>query len=38
MEPKPFPFEIDGLLPWWKRANEFNEADEAEASGTIFRE
>lgn len=24
-EPKRFPFELDALLPWWKRANEFNE-------------
>ena len=33
IEPKKFPFELDGLLPWWKRANESNEVKEAEASG-----
>ena len=32
MEPRQFPFRLDGLLPWWDRANEFNEANEAEAS------
>jgi hypothetical protein len=26
IEPKEFPFELDRLLPWWKRVNEFNEA------------
>ena len=25
-EPKEFPFELDELLPWWKRTNEFEEA------------
>jgi hypothetical protein len=32
IEPKKFPFELDGLLPWWKRSNEFKEANEARAS------
>jgi hypothetical protein len=32
IEPKKFPFELDGLLPWWERANEFQEAKEVEAS------
>jgi hypothetical protein len=31
VEPKQFPFELDSLLPWWKRT-EFNEANEAEVS------
>ena len=29
---KQFPFELDSLLPWWKRSNEFNEPKEV-ASG-----
>jgi hypothetical protein len=28
-EPKKFPFELDGLLPWWKRTNEFGKGKEA---------
>jgi hypothetical protein len=31
IERKTFPFELDGLLPWWKRSNEFKEAKEADA-------
>ena len=31
IEPKKFPFELEGLLPWWKRSNEFEDAKEAEA-------
>jgi hypothetical protein len=34
IEPKKFPFELDGLLPWWKRSNEFQEAKAAEGSAT----
>jgi hypothetical protein len=32
IEPKPFPFQLDHLLPWWKRSNEFSEAKEPQAS------
>jgi hypothetical protein len=31
IEPKKFPFKLDGLLPWWKRSDEFKEAKKAEA-------
>jgi hypothetical protein len=26
MEPKQFPFELDSVLPWWKRSDEFNKS------------
>jgi hypothetical protein len=32
IEPKKFPFDLDGLLPWWKRFDEFEEAMKAKAS------
>ncbi|MGP0083484.1 MAG: hypothetical protein ACLP0B_07640 [Steroidobacteraceae bacterium] len=32
IEPKQYPFELDALLPWWKRFDEFNEAKDIEAS------
>jgi hypothetical protein len=34
IEPKQFPFELDGLLPWWKRSSDLGEATYAETSGT----
>ena len=33
IEPKQFPFKLDGLLPWWDRFDELEETNEAEASG-----
>jgi hypothetical protein len=32
--PKQFPFKLNGLLPWWKRINEFNQTKE-DASGVV---
>jgi hypothetical protein len=29
IEPKKFPFELDGLLPWWRRAQGSSEGIEA---------
>jgi hypothetical protein len=36
IEPKKFPFELDGLLPWWRRANEFKEAKDSEPSVACY--
>lgn len=30
IEPKKFPFELDGLLPWWKRSHQLKEAKDLE--------
>jgi hypothetical protein len=30
IKPKKFPFELDGLLPWWKKSSEFRAAKQIE--------
>ena len=32
IKPKKFPFELDGLLPWWKEFDELEDAYEEDAS------